>query len=125
MNIDKFDTWQYREDRNCWDYVREFLIEIAGVPEEDVPVFGICPDHKKEMTEASKGVERSFIDSGPSQYAVACHYIRGTLYHVGVVDNGLVRHTGRKTGTRKDKIKRFEAMAERTEYKLHRSLWRS
>lgn len=121
--IDKFDLWQYRENANCWDFVRAFLIERAGIDAADVPRFGICPDDKKAMTKASAGVRRSFSESGPEQFAIACHYVGRVLYHVGVVDGGIIRHTGKQTGTRKDSIKEFERLAGRTIYMLHNSLW--
>lgn len=121
--FDKFDIWKYSDNHNCWDYVREYLIERAGVPAEDVPKYGICPDDKKAMTAASKDVEKSFIDCGPEQYAIACHYFGETIIHVGVVDKNYVRHTSRKRGTMKSTIKEFEAMCQKTIYKKHESLW--
>lgn len=114
----RFDTWQYRDDNNCWDFVREFLID-KGVPPKDVPKYGISPNDKRGMTKASIGVKRLFNPSSPVQNAIACHYHGGVLMHVGIVDNGKVRHTGSKTGTRIDTIESFEKMAE-TKYFLHR-----
>jgi molybdopterin synthase catalytic subunit len=119
---DKFDIWKYRDNANCWDYVREFLIERAGVPSSDVPKYGIAPDNKREMTKAANDVKQTFIDSEPVQHAVACHYVGRTIIHVGVIDNGYVRHTGKKTGTMKSTIKEFEAMCQKTIYKIHKSL---
>lgn len=120
--LDRFDVWQYRDDNNCWDYVREFLIDKANISPDDVPKFGICPSNKREMTRASISVAKSFLVSGPANYAVACHYVGGVLYHVGIVYNGLVLHTGEKIGTRKDTIGDFEASAY-TVYMLHKKLW--
>lgn len=118
----KFEIWQYRDDRNCWDYVREFLIERAGVPAKDVPKFGISPEDKRSMTKASEDVKKTFYDSDPINYAVACHYLRGILIHVGIVFEGRVWHTSKHNGTTKSTIKEFEAMASRTVYKIHGSL---
>lgn len=116
----KFDLWQYRSDNNCWDFVREFLIE-RGVPCEDIPKYGIAPSNKKAMTGAHHAVKKMFVESGPVQNAIACHYHGGLLLHVGVVDGGHVRHTGEKIGTRKDPIDEFCKMAA-TRFYLHR-LW--
>lgn len=123
--LDKFDIWKYRDNANCWDYVREYLIERAGIPPGDVPKYGILPSDKRAMTKAANDVKQTFINSGPVQYAVACHYLGKTIIHVGVIDKGCVRHTGSKTGTMKSSIKDFEAMSQKTIYKLHKSLCQS
>lgn len=120
--FNKWSCWQYRDNANCWDFVRSFLVEEAGVPSEDVPKFGICPKDKRSMTKASTEVESQFVDSEPVQYAIACHYYGKVLYHVGVVDQGRIRHTGEKIGTMYESIKDFEARASVTKYKIHQSL---
>lgn len=120
--LDEYDLWAYRDDHNCWDYVREILIAKANIPARDVPKFGISPKDKINMTRASNNVASAFVRSGPEQYAVACHYKKRTLIHVGIVENGKIRHTGEGIGTRRDKIEDFEAMAD-TVYMLHQSLW--
>lgn len=121
--FDRFDIWQYRDDANCWDYVREWLIEKAGVPAVDVPKFGICPYDKKSMHAAHNGVIKTFIRvDEPLNHAIAAQYIGKTIFHVGIVDGDNVRHTGRKQGTRKEKIKEFEKGASRVVYYLHKSL---
>lgn len=120
--FDKFDTWQYRDDRNCWDYVREFLIEKAGIGAEFLPKYGISPKDKKAMTEAADSIKSGFIDSAPVNFAIACHYVGNTIIHVGVVYNGYVLHTGAKLGTQKTTIQAFEKMCQKTVYKLHGSI---
>lgn len=121
--FDRFDCWQYSDSHNCWDFVREFLISRAGIPREDVPKYGICPDDKKAMTKAAASVDRSFYDCEPLQNSIACHYVGRLIIHVGIVDGGMIRHTGKKLGTTKSTIKEFEAMAQKTTYKIHKSLW--
>ena len=120
--FDRFDCWKYSEFHNCWDFVREFLIDRAGVPPEDVPRYGICPDDKKAMTLAARSVEKTFNPCEPRQFAIACHFIGKTIIHVGVVDGGRIRHTGKNRGTTKSTIKDFEALAPKTIYKIHKSL---
>ena len=106
--FDKFDTWKYCDNANCWDYVRSWLIEKAGVPESDVPKFGILPAEKKKMTTAHDIVKGKFVKCFRDQNAVACQYIGNVLIHVGVVDGCYVRHTGREKGTTKEKFTDFE-----------------
>lgn len=118
--FDKFDVWQYRDDRNCWDYVREFLIERVGIKESDAPSYEISPNDKRAMTKAARGVARNFEICGPEHGAVACHYVGRTIVHVGIVDGGIIRHTGKATGTIKSTIAEFEAMAQRTEYRRYK-----
>ena len=120
--FDRFDLWQYRDDHNCWDFVREFLIEKAGIDSDDVPKFGICPKNKREMTSAARSVATAFKRSKPVQYSIACQYIKNSLFHVGIVDNGMIRHSGEKTGTRTDTIEDFEKVG-RVIYMLHEDLW--
>jgi hypothetical protein len=121
--FDRFDTWQYRSDANCWDFVREWLIERLGVPEKDVPKYGICPNDKTSMHKAAHDeVIPQFEVTSPINGAIAAHYLGSTLYHVGVVDGNFVRHTNSKSGTRKDPIKAFERMASKTIYYTHKSL---
>lgn len=119
--LDKFEVWQYRDDNNCWDYVRQFLSERAGVDEKEIPKFGLSPDDKQGMTSAYREVKRAYFESDAVNYAVACQYLGGALIHVGVVYDGMVWHTGRKHGTTKEKIKGFERKAK-TRYWIHRSL---
>jgi len=123
--FDKFDCWKYSDFHNCWDYVREFLIDRAGVPSEDVPKYGICPDDKKAMTLAARNVEKTFTLCEPQQFAIACHFMGKIITHVGVVDGDRIRHTGRTQGTTKSTIKEFESMSPKTIYKIHKSLCRS
>ena len=120
--LDKFTTWQYRDDRNCWDFVREFLIEKAGISAEHLPKYGILPEDKQSMTAAANSIRGGFIDCDPVNFAIACHYIGHTIIHVGVVYNGYVLHTGSKFGTKKSTIKAFEKMCQKTVYRLHGSI---
>jgi len=120
--FDRFDVWQYSDDHNCWDFVREYLIEKAGVNPNDVPKYGILPSSKREMTEAARSVAKNFVESKPVDYAVACQYHGKILQHVGVVFDGKVHHTGSKIGTKKEPISKFERNAQRTIYMSHISL---
>jgi len=106
--FDRFDLWRYSDNANCWDYVREFLIDRAGIPAEAVPRFGILPSDKRGMTKAHNMLKPKFVRCGPEQYAIACQYFGRVLVHVGVVDNGMVRHTSSKKGTTNQKISDFE-----------------
>jgi hypothetical protein len=106
--FDRFDVWTFSDNHNCWDFVREYLIEKAGVPPEDVPKFGILPTDKRSMTKAYRGVKCKFVECGAQQNAIACQYHGGLLQHVGVVDGDFVRHTGKTKGTTKQKISDFE-----------------
>jgi hypothetical protein len=117
--FNRFDVWRYTDDSNCWDLVRQWLVGV-GVPECDVPKYGIIPSNKKAMTKAANDVKTNFVDCGPVQNAIACHYRGRTILHVGIVDGGMVRHTSR-SGTMKTKICEFERQAK-TIYKIHKSL---
>ena len=77
------------------------------------------------MTKAAMQVEENFIDCGPIDNAVACHYFKKTIWHVGIVEGGMVRHTGRQYGTTQHKISEFEKLAPKTIYKIHKSLCRN
>lgn len=120
--FDKFDLWKWEADHNCWDYVREYLIERIGVPHDDVPKYGIAPHDKRAMTKASQKVTPKFIDCEPKNGAIACHYHGKCILHVGVVEDGFVRHCSKEWGTIKESIKRFENRASKTVYKIHASL---
>lgn len=116
--FDKFDVWQFRDNANCWDYVRTFLVEKHGVPESAVPKYGILPDDKKSLNMAAKEVAKNFVDSKPCDGAIACHCIGNAIVHVGVVDKGYVRHTSKQWGTIKSTIREYEALAK-TVYKKY------
>ena len=120
--LDKFNTWKYRADHNCWDFVREYLIERYNVPSEDVPKYGICPRDKKSMHEAHLNVIPTFRITGPQDGSIAAQYIGKTIFHVGIVDKGHVLHTGEKTGNKREKIKQFESVASKVIYYTHKSL---
>lgn len=115
-------AWQYRDDNNCWDFVRECLRRI-GVPESDAPGYGIHPDDKKGMTRAAKTVAENFIECGPIDFSVASQYSGRTILHVGIVYNGFVYHAGKKQGAQKTKIADFEKSAAKVVYRIHKSLW--
>ena len=116
--FDRFDLWKYSDDANCWDFVCEFYKDLGF----DLPRFGIKPTNKRGMTRASLSLMDDFIESGPVQNAVACHYNGKLLFHVGIVDRGMVRHAHHASGTRRDTIKRFESMAQKTIYRLPKCL---
>lgn len=117
----RFDTWRYSSHSNCWDFVRAFLLEHTSIPESDLPRFGIAPDNKRAMTRASREVKKGFVECSPRNFAIACHYVGRTLIHVGVVDGEYVRHTN-EHGTKKTKINEFEAMSQRTIYRIHHGI---
>ena len=119
--FDRFDYWKYTNDHNCWDFVREWWID-KGISPDDIPRFGICPTNKREMTKAAQPVISELVECGPIQNSVACHYHGNLLLHVGMVDNGIVRHAHPKMGCRRDTIKRFEVMAQRTIYRIPKCL---
>ena len=117
--IDKYDLWKYGPNTNCWDFVVNFMRDLNV----ELPKFGICHKDKKAMTKASKGVISSYlVECSAIQNAIACHYHGKLLLHVGVVDNGYVRHAHPKLGMKKDKIKDFEAAAQKTVYRIPKCL---
>lgn len=125
LNTRKFETWRYSDDRNCWEFVRQFLFSCTELECDQLPKFGILPSDKKSMTKASISVFKPFIECKPIDLSIACHYSGKVLYHVGIVYNNEVWHVGEKTGMRRDSIKRFESLAPKTTYKIHESLWQS
>jgi len=115
--FDKFDMWKYRDTSNCWDYVRAWMIERAGVPVDDVPKFGICPTNKRAMTKAAILVARAFkLVNEPEQNAIACQYHGKVLEHVGIVDGKYVRHVSSQRGCVKELISKFAATGVTTYY---------
>lgn len=114
--LDKYLFWQYRDDNNCWDFVRCFLLDFCNIK---LKKYGIAPDDKRAMTRASIKVARDFVLSEPVDFAIACHYSRETILHVGIVYNGKVWHTSSQRGTCIDSIQKFESMAKKTVYRLH------
>lgn len=119
--LNRFDLWKYSDTSNCWDFVREWLIDV-GANELSLPRFGICPTDKRSMTKASKNVIIGLQECGPIQNAIACHYHDKVLFHVGIVDGRHVRHANQKSGLRRDTIKRFESMAQKTIYRIPKCL---
>jgi len=120
--LDQFDVWKYAQNHNCWDFVREFLIDRTEISADDLPKYGILPCNKREMTKAARSVEANFIETGPRNYAIACQYHGKLITHVGVVEGKMVRHTGEQRGTMREPIKKFERNASRTIYMSHKSL---
>lgn len=114
--LDKYLFWQYRDDNNCWDFVRSFLFDFCGIK---LKKYGIAPDDKESMTKESVEVAKDFFTSGPVDFAIACHYYRETILHVGIVYKGQVWHTSKRRGTCIDSIEKFESQAKTTVYKLH------
>lgn len=115
-------VWQYRDDNNCWHYVRHWLHRLFGVDINDIPEFGIHPDAKQEMTGAYSEVKKTFIESEPVEGAVACKFYGRVLFHVGLIIDGKVRHVGRKTGgVKSEPVEKFNR-GGRTKYYVHRSL---
>ena len=117
--IDRFDTWRYSENSNCWDYVAEYLRERKGI---DLERFGIAPSDKRAMTKASAKFLPHFTEGYPVDGAIACQYSGNVLLHVGVVEGDTVRHTGKECGTMREKIRDFERRAITTKYMIHKSL---
>lgn len=120
--IDRFTAWQYRDDNNCWDFVREYLCYHTKVDPQDVPKFGICPDDKRGMTKAAIKVERAFSHCGPIDLAIGCQYAGKLLIHVGIVHGGKVKHVSSTEGYICESIDRFELRSKYTIYKIHNDL---
>lgn len=99
--------WSYRDDNNCWDYVRYWLIKLFDVPEKAVPKYGIIPNDKKSMTKAYKLVRSGFSESEPTNGAVACQYRGRLLDHVGLVYNHMVYHVKDKSGVMVEPLAEF------------------
>ena len=114
-------TWSYRDDNNCWDFVRACLLRV-GVPDSDIPKYDIRPNDKESMTIASRTVARSFIECNPMNYAVASEYRGKTIIHVGFVYNGYVYHAAKSKGAQKTRIKDFERGCGKIVYRIHKSL---
>jgi hypothetical protein len=132
----KYMIWQYRDDNNCWDYVRYWLINEFGVPEKEVPKFGAVVSKKdgdtalfsmtdekmKAMTDGSCEVIKHCSESGPVNGAIACKYFGDYMYHVGIVIGGNVCHIGKSsTGVKCEPIDKF-SRAGKTKYYAHRSI---
>lgn len=117
--LSKWDIWRYSDESNCWDFVCAFLADV--VPSTDLPKFGVTYQDVKGMTRCKDGIIENYVLSEPVQNAIACHYHGKALLHVGVVDGEHVRHVG-KYGHRRDTIEKFESLAQRTEYRLHKCL---
>lgn len=117
-------AWQYRDDHNCWDFVRECLLKV-GVPDVDIPKYGIHPNNKSEMTKASIDVAKTFVECGPINFAVASEYRGKTIIHVGIVYNGYIYHASKSKGAIKSRIKDFENTCHTIKYRIHKSLWQS
>lgn len=104
--------WQYRDDNNCWDFVREVLHKEFNVPAEFIPKFGICPDDKAAMTREFRNVKKRFHRiTAPKDGAVACHFSDEVLIHVGIVRNQKVWHASRSRGLSVDPFNVFEKLA--------------
>jgi hypothetical protein len=112
-NLNRWLTWQYRDNNNCWDFVCAVLKQEFNVPASALPKFGICPNNKREMTRAYHSVKAAFVPTHqPQEGAIACHFIGNTLHHVGVVMGGKIWHASSKAGTRKDSISAFTRIAK-------------
>ena len=122
LNVKWYSLWKYKDDSNCWDYVREWMIREAKIPAEDVPKFGICPQDKPSMNEAYLEVRKGFELCEPQQFAIACNCKGRMIDHVGVVYNDKVWHTAETMGTQALSLKAFESLAPQTIYYIHRSL---
>jgi hypothetical protein len=91
--------WSYREDNNCWDYVRHWLINRYNVDPAEIPKYGIHPNNKGAMTNEYSKVKIFFVESDPVEGSVACHFMGRVLHHVGIVIDGQVREVGEKWKT--------------------------
>lgn len=115
--------WQYRDDANCFDFVRALLITQYNYPESAIPRFDILPTERLAMTREYKKLTGFFglLDT-PEPQAIACQFRGRVLAHVGLVrECGLIWHAGRAQGVRVDSVATFESLATRTEYRLWRS----
>lgn len=122
--FDKYEVWQYRETANCWDYVRSFLVDKTDLSDSDIPRFGVHPDDIKAKTGAHDSIVQVYPECDPVDYAIACHYFKNALLHVGVVYNGSVWHTSKQWGTTKHSLEDYERLRN-TVYRLHKKLWLS
>jgi len=120
--LDKFSMWRWQENANCWDFVREYAIDVLYIPAIDVPKFGALSVDKRATTKAYRDIKSAFLDSPCKHGAIACHFRGKLLIHVGVVVGDRIYHCQEGGHAKKDKIRAFEAMAE-TRYWLHNSLW--
>jgi hypothetical protein len=116
VNMTKYQLWQYRNDNNCWDFVRAVLKDEFKVPEMSIPRFGLCKDDVIAVDSAYSEVKSGFAAiARPMESAIACHFAGLALNHVGIVVGDRVWHVGSATNVRADKFRTFERKA-RTEY---------
>jgi len=114
----KYLIWQYRDDNNCWDYVRYWLNKEFKVPMDELPKYGILSGRER----GHLSVDNYCHESGPVNGAIACKYRRGHLYHVGIVICGKILHVrSLKAGVSKDTPQQFNS-AGNVKYYAHRSL---
>lgn len=120
---DRFDCWRFSDSNNCWEFVRQYLIEKAKIPSEDVPKLGVCINDHRAKTSSYAEISKTFTQiPEPKDFAIACDFRGKLLVHVGIVEGCTIRHATQK-GSHRDKISKFESMsAGQTRYYLHRSL---
>lgn len=115
--FNRWESWNYSNDSNCWDLVRSYL-SYRGVPDFVIPKFGIIPDDKKAMTKAHRQLESYFpVIDYPVDNAVACQYRGRVFIHVGVVVGDKVLHSN-KHGTFKSTFEEF-AQKYQVKYRLY------
>ena len=106
--LDKFSAWQYRDDHNCWHFVRAWQIERCGVPESALPEHkGINPEDKRSMTKAAVLVMSEYSRCQPEEGAIACQFRDNVLLHVGVVHNGLIANVNKSKNRINNTIEEF------------------
>ena len=116
--LDKFSAWSYRDNNNCWHFVRQWQIERCGVPESALPSHSdISPNNKHSMTKAAYGVMKDYILCKAEEGAIACMFKGKALIHVGVVFNGQIAHACKSRNRVTESIKKFAQGQEVRFYK--------
>jgi len=124
MQLDRFDLWKFTNENNCWEFVRQFLLENTSIHSEHIPKLGILHTDHEAKTEGEKIVSALFIKiDKPQEFAIACSHSGNLLTHVGVCHNGVIRHATYK-GALREPIHRFSSKGKTTYY-IHRSLCES
>lgn len=121
MQIDKFDLWKFTNQSNCWDFVRQYLLERSSIPPEDMPKLGILHTDHEAKTAEKEVISCSFVQiDKPCDLAIACSHAGNLLTHVGVCEGDFIRHATYR-GAIREPISRFESKGKTTYY-LHGSL---
>jgi hypothetical protein len=105
--------WQYRDDHNCWDFVRAVLEKEFNIPSYAIPKHGVCATDKAGIDTTYQHEKQRFIPiNAPQNGAVACQYAGETLTHVGIVLNDFIFHASSRHGVRKTTLSAFLRIAK-------------